>query len=111
MQRLSLRCHVFKLHVMRTVIQMNTLFALLAKFGDTNIPLEKCCEDYFGIALKKALDYARSNELPVPVYRLGSQKSPWLISADELAAHIDRRMQDARHDWGRLHSCRDKPRR
>ncbi len=33
---------------------MNTLFALLAKYGDTNIPPEKRCRDYFGMEVKKA---------------------------------------------------------
>lgn len=80
----------------------NTHFALLAKYGDTNIPLEKCCEYYFGIALKKALDYARSNELPVPVYRLGSQKSKWFVDAKVLADHIDKKKQDAMNDWKRV---------
>lgn len=80
----------------------HTHFALLAKYGDTNIPLEKCCDDYFGIALKKALDYARSNELPVPVYRLGSQKSKWFVDAKVLTNYIDTKKQAAMNDWKRI---------
>ena len=80
----------------------HTHFALLAKFGDTNIPLEKCSEDYFGIAMKKALDYARSNEFPVPVYRLDSQKSKWFVDAKVLADYIDSKKQAAMNDWKRV---------
>ena len=35
-----------------------THFALLAKFGDVNIPLEKCSLEYFGIAPRKANEKA-----------------------------------------------------
>ncbi len=79
-----------------------THFAILAKYGDTNIPLEKCCDDLFGISLKKALDYARTNELPVPVYRLGSQKSKWFVDAKVLADYIDIKKQAAMNDWKRI---------
>ncbi|WP_430538981.1 pyocin activator PrtN family protein [Lysobacter enzymogenes] len=38
----------------------------------------------------------------MPAFRLGSQKSPWLISAIELAALIDERAGRARKEWARL---------
>lgn len=81
---------------------MNTLFALLAKFGDTNIPLDQCCMDYFGLAPKKAAEKACLQALPVPAYKLGSQRSPWFIDAKQLAEHIDQRRKQAQHDWDRL---------
>lgn len=80
----------------------HTHFAILAKYGDTNVPLEKCCEDYFGLALKKALEYARSNELPVPVYRLGSQKSQWFVDAKLLADYIDQQKTKALIEWRKV---------
>jgi len=34
-------------------------------------------------------------QLPIPAYRIGSQKSPWLISATDLARHIDHQRENA----------------
>ncbi|WP_288130984.1 pyocin activator PrtN family protein [Microbulbifer sp.] len=51
---------------------------------------------------RKAIARARVQELPVPVYRSGSQKSEWLISAADLAGDIDKCRAEAQHDWKRL---------
>ena len=74
----------------------------MAEFGSGDIPLERCCEKYFGMSLRKASSQARLQQLPVPVYRGGSQKSMWLISAADLAQHIDTLKERARHDWERI---------
>ena len=79
-----------------------THFALLAKFGDTNIPLDKCCEEFFGLTPRKAFERARTNELPVPVFRLGSQKSPWLVDAKLLADFIEQRKAEALFQWAQI---------
>ena len=55
---------------------MNTHFALLAIYGDVNIPLDKCCMEFFGLSPKRAAEAANKQALPVPAYRLGSNKSP-----------------------------------
>jgi hypothetical protein len=80
----------------------STFFALMAEYGTGDIPLEHCCEKYFGMSAKKACSKARLQQLPVPVYRGGSQKSMWLISTADLAHHIDTLKQSAKHDWERL---------
>ncbi|MDR3003652.1 MAG: pyocin activator PrtN family protein [Acidovorax sp.] len=79
-----------------------THFALLAKFGDTNIPLEACCMDFFGIAPRKANERACLQDLPVPAYKLGGQRSPWFVDAKALAEHIDKKKAEAENDWERL---------
>ena len=81
---------------------MNTLFALLAKYGDINIPLEKCCRDYFGMEVKKANERACLQDLPVPTYKLGGGRSPWFVSAEKLAEHIDKKRAEAEKDWSQL---------
>ncbi|WP_160153313.1 pyocin activator PrtN family protein [Microbulbifer sp. ALW1] len=81
---------------------MNTLFLLMAEFGSADIPLNQCCDKYFGINPRKAVERARLQQLPVPAYRGGSQKSQWLVSAADLAGHIDKRRAEAQHDWKRL---------
>ncbi|MEE9871594.1 MAG: pyocin activator PrtN family protein [Delftia lacustris] len=79
-----------------------THFALLAKYGDTNIPLEACCEDFFGVAVRKANERACLQDLPVPAYKLGGQRSPWFVDAKTLADYIDKKKAEAQHDWIRL---------
>ena len=49
-----------------------------------------------------ALRAAAKQRLPVPAFRLGFQKSPWLVAADALAAYIDQRKAAAEADWKRL---------
>ena len=78
---------------------MNTHFALLAIYGDVNIPLEKCCMEFFGLSPKKAGEAANRQALPVPAYRLGSNKSQWFMNAGKLAAYIDQMKSQAEQEW------------
>lgn len=74
----------------------STYFGLLAEFGAAEIPLEECCEKYFGVNEKVAKKRAASYSLPVKAYRAGaSQKSGWLVSISDLSAHIDRQKEEA----------------
>lgn len=77
----------------------STYFGLLAEFGESEIPLERVCEKYFGLSVSKAKRRACLQQLPIPSYRAGSQKSPWLISAADLANHIDQQRQSATNQW------------
>lgn len=78
-----------------------TVFLLLAEFGTGHIPLEKCCQ-HFGMKPEEANKRAARQSLPVPVFRLGSQKSPWLVAADVLAAYIDGQRDQATKQWQKL---------
>jgi hypothetical protein len=69
----------------------NTYFGLLAEFGEANIPLVKVAPKYFGLSFEEARRRAPTQLLPCRVFRLGGQKSPWLVSAADLAELIDRR--------------------
>jgi hypothetical protein len=69
---------------------MNTYFGLLAEFGEANISLEKVAPKYFGLSYEEARRRAPSKLLPCRVYRLGGQKSPWLVNVSDLAELIDR---------------------
>ena len=69
----------------------NTYFGLLAEFGEANIPLMKVSPKYFGLSFEEARRRAPTQLLPCRVFRLGGQKSPWLVSAADLAELIDRR--------------------
>ena len=69
----------------------NTYFGLLAEFGEANILLAKVAPKYFGLSFEEARRRAPTQLLPCRVFRLGGQKSPWLVSATDLAELIDRR--------------------
>ncbi|GKS92261.1 pyocin activator PrtN family protein [Acidovorax sp. SUPP2539] len=80
---------------------MNTFFALMAEYGTAQIPVQKCAA-LFGLSARKAEEYARRQELPVPAFRVGSQKSPWLVDAQKLAEHLDAAKKQAQTDWERM---------
>lgn len=71
-----------------------TVFPRLAEFGTGHIPLEKCCQ-HFGMKPQGANTRAARQSLPVPVFRLGSQKSPWLVATEALATYIDGQRAEA----------------
>ena len=73
----------------------NTYFGLLAEFGEANILLAKVAPKYFGLSFEEARRRAPTQLLPCRVFRLGGQKSPWLVSATDLAELIDRRRDQA----------------
>jgi hypothetical protein len=83
---------------------MNTFFALMAEYGTAHIPVEKCA-DLFGMSPKKACELAGRQRLPVPAFRIGSQKSPWLIDAQRLAEHLDKIKLAAEKDWTNIKSA------
>ena len=79
-----------------------TYFGLLAEFGESEIPLDRVSEKYFGLSITKAKRRACLQQLPIPAYRAGSQKSPWLISAADLAKHIDQQRHIASKQWANM---------
>lgn len=83
-----------------------TLFLLLAEFGSGQILLEKYCH-YFGMKPEEARRAATRQSLPISVFRLGSQKSPWMMCASMLAQHIDAKCAESEHDWRRINQQRN----
>ncbi len=73
----------------------STYFGLLAEFGEANIPLDRVAPKYFGLSCTEARRRAPAKLLPCRAFRLGGQKSPWLVSATDLAELIDTRRQKA----------------
>lgn len=81
-----------------------TLFLLLAEFGTGQIPLDRCAH-HFGLSPDEAKRAAARQKLPIPAFRLGSQKSPWLVSAEALATYIDILAKGAQAEWKRVHDA------
>ncbi len=82
-----------------------TLFLVLAEFGSGQIEVTRCAH-HFGLTETEAKRAAARQALPVPCYRLGSQKSPWLIDADKLADYIRKQQQAANEEWRRIAAAR-----
>ena len=55
---------------------MNTVFLLLAEFGQADVPVETVCSRYLGLDERQAKRQASLASLPFPVYRPGTQKGP-----------------------------------
>ncbi len=72
---------------------------LVEKFGGPEIPLSECCKEYFGCEVAHANDRASRHKLPVPAFRIGSQKSQYFVLASDLAEHIDEQAARAREVW------------
>ena len=69
---------------------MNTIFLLLAEFGQADVPVETVCSRYLGLDERQAKRQASSASLPFPVYRPGTQKGPWLARITDVAAWLAR---------------------
>jgi hypothetical protein len=81
-----------------------TLFLVLAEYATAQIPVERCAH-HFGLTATQAKDAAKRQALPVPAYRLGSQKSPWVVDAAALAHHIRAKREAAEAEWKRIHAA------
>jgi len=80
---------------------MNTLFSLLAQYETAQIPLDRCCH-LFGLKPGEAAKRAGHHALPVPAFRVGTQKSPWLVDARTLATHLDKLRDTAEREWDKI---------
>lgn len=78
---------------------MNTAFLLLAQYGKADVPLADIAGDYLGMTQKEASTRATRAALPFPAYRVGSNKSPWLVRVTDLAAYLDAEREKAARDW------------
>lgn len=80
---------------------MNTFFALMAEYETAQIPVEKCAH-LFGLEPKEACRRASLQRLPVPAFRAGTQKSPWLVDASQLSKHLDDAKERAKLEWEKM---------
>lgn len=78
---------------------ITTIFALMTEFGTAHIPVTEVGKKYFGYSETEAKRAATNNQYPFPVFRAGSNKSPWVVDAAELAAYIDQCRDKARQQY------------
>ena len=72
---------------------------LMLEFEAADIPLERVAPKYLNISERQWKLAASTQSLPFPVFRAGSQKSPWLVNVFPLAEYLDKREAEARKDW------------
>ncbi|MDI1301996.1 MAG: pyocin activator PrtN family protein [bacterium] len=72
---------------------------LMIEFEAADIQLEKVAPKYLNMSERQWKLAARQQALPFPVFRVGSQKSPWLVNVLRLAEHVDKIEAEARADW------------
>jgi len=77
------------------------LFFLIAEFGTSQVPLERCA-NVFGLTPDEAAKRAARAALPVPAYRAGSQKSPWLVDVEDLANYLGAQKAKASDEWRKV---------
>ena len=71
------------------------LFRAIGRVLRSQHPARSSLPKYFGLSFEEARRRAPTQMLPCRVFRLGGQKSPWLVSAFDLAELIDRRRGQA----------------
>jgi hypothetical protein len=84
------------------MIKTSTYFAILAEFNSVSIELSKVCDKYFGLTPQKAARKAGLKQLPIPAFRCGTQKTAWMIHAEDLANLIDSQREQAERDWQQM---------
>lgn len=80
---------------------MKTLFLVMAQYETAEIPLEKLCEEHFGMKLPQAVRKAGLHQLPVPFYKK-TGKSGYFCNAADWAEYLDKQAEHARQEWCRM---------
>lgn len=89
---------------------MSTFYSeLKAEFDGPVVELERICSRYWSLSPKEAKRLAGLRRLPVPAFKAGSQKSPWLVSLRTLALHLEARETEAQEKWERCQPMAPAP--
>lgn len=83
---------------------MKTVTMLFARFESATVNLEDIAKEFFGLTPDQAKRQAGTGQLPVPAFRIGKAKAPWLVHLDDLAKHIDQAREQAKNDHQKLHA-------
>jgi hypothetical protein len=63
------------------------------------IPLSDIAQDFLGMSERQAKERAASGTLDLPAFRLGSQKSQWVVKVEDFCDLVDARAAQARARW------------
>lgn len=84
-----------------TAPAINRVYLLLSIFNGADASLEKVVALYFPhLSEREWKRRASLQQFPFPVFRPEkSQKSPWMVNVNELAAYLDKQAAEAAKDW------------
>lgn len=69
---------------------MKTALLLFARHEKALLPLDEICQEYFGLCPAEARREVAAGRLGVKAVQLRpSNKAPWLVHIDDLAAYVD----------------------
>ena len=71
------------------LLQGNTYATLLVEYERTVVPLSDLAEPVFGMTEVRAKEMAKLKQLPLPVFKLGGMRSPWMVHVADLATLVD----------------------
>lgn len=78
----------------------NFHFALYMRFQSPTVELKVISEDYLGLKPATAMQRARAGSLPLPTFKmLDSERSPTLVSVDDLGNYMAKRHKMAEEEW------------
>jgi Pyocin activator protein PrtN len=79
-------------------IKPSTYFALLMEFGTAHVPVTVFAKKYMDMEEDWAKKMATANKFPINVFRIGGQKSPWMIDIKDAADYIDAEVEKAKKE-------------
>ena len=77
------------------LLRGSTYATLLVEHRSTVVPLRDIAKPYLGTSVERAQVMANRGDLELPCFRLGNQRSPWLVHLFDLAQHIDAQRAEA----------------
>jgi hypothetical protein len=77
----------------------STYFSLMAEFGTGHIPATEIGAKYFGYDEVTAKRKAAKNDFPFPVFRVGSNKTTWMVDIADFAAYLDSVKEKAKKEY------------
>jgi hypothetical protein len=80
-------------------VKLSTHFLLLAEFGTGTIPVVEFAAKYFGYDEDRAKREAALGNYPFPVFRLGSNKTTWLVDIEHVADYLDKVKNKAKAEF------------
>jgi hypothetical protein len=63
------------------------------------VPLGDIALPFLGMTAEHACQQASENRLPLPAFKMGKRKSPWVVSVDDFMALVESRTTAARAEW------------
>lgn len=80
-------------------MKTSTYFTLMAEFGTGHIPVVEIGKKYFGYDERKAKTEAAKNGYPFPVFRVGTQKSTWMVDIADFSTYLDEVKDKAKEQY------------